>query len=79
MNLSRLNLVHSSLHGVMVSVLAIGPKVRGFIFRRGNRFLRAIKLCSTTSFGGGVKQSAPCCKMLLSGNSLVICLSRIRQ
>jgi hypothetical protein len=44
---------------VMICVLAIGPKVRGFSPGRG-WFLRAIKIRSTSSFGGGVKPLAPC-------------------
>jgi hypothetical protein len=31
---------------------------------RGDGFLRAIKICSTPSFRGEVKPSAPCCKIL---------------
>jgi hypothetical protein len=38
------------LSGVVVSVLAIGPKVRGFKPGRGYGFLRAIKILSTPSF-----------------------------
>jgi hypothetical protein len=48
----------------MVSVLAIRPKVRGFIPGRGDGFLRAMKICSTFSFGEEVKPEAPCCKIL---------------
>jgi hypothetical protein len=36
----------------MVRVLAIGPKVRGFRPGRGDGLLRAIKIRSTSSFGG---------------------------
>jgi hypothetical protein len=39
----------------VVSVLATGPKVRGF-----DGFLREIKIRSTTSIGGEVKPSVPC-------------------
>jgi hypothetical protein len=39
----------------VVSVLATGPKVRGF-----DGFLRVIKIRRTTSFGGEVKPSVPC-------------------
>jgi hypothetical protein len=42
------------LGAVMVSVLAIGPKVRGFNLSRGNGLLRAIKIRSTPSFKGAV-------------------------
>jgi hypothetical protein len=48
----------------MVSVLAIGPKVRGFRPGRGDGILRAIKIRSTLSFGGEVKPSAPGRKIL---------------
>jgi hypothetical protein len=48
----------------MVSVLAIGSKVHGFKPSQGNEFLRAIKIHCTLSFGGEVKPSALCHKML---------------
>jgi hypothetical protein len=54
----------SHLSGVMVSVLAIGPKVRRFKPSWGNGFLRVINIHSTPSFGGEVKLQAPCCKVL---------------
>jgi hypothetical protein len=41
----------SRLGGVMVSVLATGPMVRGFKPGRGDGFLRAIKIRNTPSFG----------------------------
>jgi hypothetical protein len=45
----------------VVSMLATGPKVRGFDPGRGRWiFLRVIKLRSTASFGGEVKSSVPC-------------------
>jgi hypothetical protein len=40
------------LGGVMVSVFVIGPEVSGFKPSRGDRFLRALKIGSTHSFGG---------------------------
>jgi hypothetical protein len=49
----------------VVSVLAIGPKGRGFKPGRGDRLLRAIKICSRPSFGWGVKLEVPCRKILL--------------
>jgi hypothetical protein len=52
------------LGGVMVSVLAIRPKVRGFKLGRGDGFLMAIKIRSTSSFGVEVKPEAPCSKIL---------------
>jgi hypothetical protein len=39
------------LGGVVISVLAAGPKGRGFKPGRGDEFLRAIKIRSTPSFG----------------------------
>jgi hypothetical protein len=48
----------------MISVLAIGPKVRGFKSGQGDGFLRVIKICSTPSFGGEVTPEAPCHKIL---------------
>jgi hypothetical protein len=42
-----------ALGGLVVSVLATGPKVRGF----DPGFLRVIKIRSTISFGGEVKPS----------------------
>jgi hypothetical protein len=50
--------------GVVVSVLATGPKGRGFKPGRGDGFLRAIKICSTPSFGWEVKPEVPCRKIL---------------
>jgi hypothetical protein len=44
-----------ALGGLVVAVLAIGPKVRGFKRGRGLRILRAIKIRSTTSVRGDVK------------------------
>jgi hypothetical protein len=64
----KLYIVHSTgsrLGGVMVSVLAAGPKGHGFKPCRGDGFLRAIKIRSTPSFKGEIKLEAPCCKTLL--------------
>jgi hypothetical protein len=58
-----LSLRVSRLGGVMVSVLAIGPKVRGVKPARSDGLLRAIKICSTPYFGE-VKPPAPCRKTL---------------
>jgi hypothetical protein len=52
------------LGGIMVIVLAIGPKVPGFKHAKDDGFLRAIKIRSTPSFGGEVKPLAPCHKTL---------------
>jgi hypothetical protein len=49
----------------MVSVLAVGPKVCGFIPVQGRwMFLMAIEVHNMLSFGGEVKPSAPCCRIL---------------
>jgi hypothetical protein len=50
--------------GVMVSVLVIGRKVLEFKPSRLRWILRVIKIFSTPSFGGEVKPSAPCRKIL---------------
>jgi hypothetical protein len=49
-----------ALGGLMVIVLAIGPKVLGFKPGEDYRCSRAMKICSTTSFGGEVKPAEPC-------------------
>jgi hypothetical protein len=49
----------------MVSVLAIGPKVRGFKPGRSDVFLRATEIHNTPSFGGEVKTETPCRKIIL--------------
>jgi hypothetical protein len=46
--------------GLEVSVLVIGPKVRGLKPGRGQWILWAIQNCSTTSFGWEVKPSVAC-------------------
>jgi hypothetical protein len=51
-------MAQSRLGGVVVSVLATGPKGRGFLLAR------AIKIRSTPSFGWEVKPEAPCRKIL---------------
>jgi hypothetical protein len=48
----------------MASVLAIGHRGRGFKAGRGYRFLRAIIIRSTPSFGWEVKPEVPCRKIL---------------
>jgi hypothetical protein len=48
----------------VVSVLATGPKARGFEPGQGDRFLRAIKIRTTPSFGYEVKAEVPCHKIL---------------
>jgi hypothetical protein len=64
MRLKTRSKVQSRLGGVMVSVLATGPKGHGFKPGRGDWILRAIKIRSTPSFGGGLKP-VPCRKILL--------------
>jgi hypothetical protein len=54
----------------MVSVFAIGPKVRGFKPGQGDGFLRAIQIRSTTSFRGEVTPEALCRKILLHSGSI---------
>jgi hypothetical protein len=74
--LSQINPVHPSRLGdVMVSVLAIGPKVRGFKPGRGDGFLTAIKVRSTPSFGG-VKASDACRKLLRDVKETVVVWKR---
>jgi hypothetical protein len=50
--------------GVVVSVLATGPKGCGLEPGQGDGFLRAIKIRSTPSFRWKVKPEVPCCKIL---------------
>jgi hypothetical protein len=49
---------------VVVSVLATRPKGCGFEPGQGDEFLRAIKICSTPSFGWEVKPEVPCPRIL---------------
>jgi hypothetical protein len=49
----------SRIGGVVVSVLAIGLKGRGFEPGPDDGFLRAIKIRSTPSFGWEVKPEGP--------------------
>jgi hypothetical protein len=48
----------------VVNVPVTGLKGRGYKTGRGNGFLRAIKIHSTTSFGWEVKVEVPCHKIL---------------
>jgi hypothetical protein len=52
------------LGGVVVSVLATGPKGHGFKPGQGDEFLRAIKIRSAPFFGWEVKMEIPCRKIL---------------
>jgi hypothetical protein len=63
-NESRLPYLVRRVGDVEVSVLATGPKGRGFKPVRGDEFLRAIKIRSTPSFGWEVKPEVPCLKIL---------------
>jgi hypothetical protein len=56
--------VISRLCGVLVSVLATGPKGIGFEPGQRDGFLRAIKIRITPSFGWKVKPQVPCRKIL---------------
>jgi hypothetical protein len=52
------------LCGVVVSVLATGPKVRGFEPCQSDGFLRDINTRSTPSSRMGIKAGGPCSKIL---------------
>jgi hypothetical protein len=54
------NLIHSSLGGLVVSMLASGTQDRGFKPGRNRRIFLAKKIHSMASFGGEVKPSVPC-------------------
>jgi hypothetical protein len=47
----------------VIVVLATGPKVHEFKPAEDDGFVMAIRICSTSSFGGEVKPSAPCLKI----------------
>jgi hypothetical protein len=49
-----------TLSGLVVIMLAIGPKIHGFKPSRGRWIFKVIKVNSTTSFGGEVKPLIPC-------------------
>jgi hypothetical protein len=51
---------HVAFGGLVVSVLATGPKVRGFKPGRVRWIFKGDKIRGTTSFGGEVKSSVPC-------------------
>jgi hypothetical protein len=53
-----------SIGGVMGSVLAIRPKIRGFKPGQSDEFIRTIKSAARLSSEGEVKLSAPCLKIL---------------
>jgi hypothetical protein len=49
----------AALGGLVVIVLAVGPNVREFNPAEDDRFLRAIKIRSTTPFAEEVKREGP--------------------
>jgi hypothetical protein len=53
-----------ALDGLVVSVLATGPRFTGSNPAEGDGFIMAIKIRSMTSFGGKVKPSVPFRKIL---------------
>jgi hypothetical protein len=64
MNAPLLNTTISRLCGVVVRVLATGPKGRGFKPRPKRWIFKGYKIRSTPSFGWEVKPEVPCCKIL---------------
>jgi hypothetical protein len=57
---TNFKIIFSRLCSVVVSVLAIKPRGGGFKSGRGAGVLRAIKICSTPSFGREIKTEVPC-------------------
>jgi hypothetical protein len=55
----------------VVSVLATGPKGRGFEPGQGDRCLRVIKIRSIPSFSWEVKPEVPCRKILQNVKDLL--------
>jgi hypothetical protein len=60
------------LGGVGVSVLATGPKGRGFEPDQGDGFLRAMKIGNTPSFRWKIKPEVPCSKILRHVASITV-------
>jgi hypothetical protein len=56
----RSNVREAALGGLVVIVLAIGPKVHGFKPGRGRHIFKGDKIRRTTVFGGQVQPSVPC-------------------
>jgi hypothetical protein len=56
--------VRNIISGLVVTVLPIGPKVRGFKSDRGQWIFKSDKIRNTPSFVGDVKPSALCLKAL---------------
>jgi hypothetical protein len=65
------------LGGLIVIVLAIVPKARGFSPGHDDGLLKAIKTRSTTSFGVEIKPSIPCRKKLRQGKKNLRCREEI--
>jgi hypothetical protein len=54
----------------VVACLPQDPKFMGSNSAEDDGFLRAIKICSTTSFGGEVKPSVPCHRFMACKRTL---------
>jgi hypothetical protein len=67
------------LGGLVVSVLATGPKVRGFNPGRVRLILRVIKIRSATSFGREVKPSVPCLRFTACKRTLRAWIEMFRK
>jgi hypothetical protein len=52
-----------AIGGLVVECLRLDTRFEGSNPVEGDEFLRTIKICSTTSFGGEVKLPVPCCKI----------------
>jgi hypothetical protein len=48
----------------VVACLPLDPRFTGSNLAEDDGFLRVIKIHSTTSFGGEVKLSVPCCRFM---------------
>jgi hypothetical protein len=53
-----------ALGGLVVACLSLDPRFAGSNTAEDDEFVMAIKIRSTTSFGGEVKSSVPCRKIL---------------
>jgi hypothetical protein len=62
--LTNANLTHCRLGGVVVSVLATGPKVCGFEPGQGDGFFKKLKSATHLPFGWEVKPEFPYRKIL---------------
>jgi hypothetical protein len=59
----KLNTFTSALVVCWLSYVPLDPRFADSNLVGDDGFLRAIKICSTTFFGGELKLSAPCCKI----------------